>query len=147
MQGRWQPARASLADATARLEELGNDFAAAVGAGRALGELELLAGNPAAEHLEVSFHHLKRRGETLFLPAVAASLGLALCAQGRYTEAERYAQIGATMAAPDNRSVQVQWRIVRARVLASAGTDARGRGWTHLPGGGRDEAAEVGRNE
>jgi class 3 adenylate cyclase len=122
MQGRWPEARAALTDATARLQEFGNDFAAAVGAGRAFAELELLAGNSRAaeEHLTVGFHHLERRGEILYLPAVVASLGAALCAQGRYVEAERYAHMGARLAAPDNRIVQVQWRTVRARVLASA---------------------------
>jgi len=63
---------------------------------------------------------LQARGEIFMASAVAARLGVALLAQGKCKASLRYAHMSRILAAPDNRTVQTQWRTVRARVLARA---------------------------
>jgi DNA-binding SARP family transcriptional activator len=120
MQGRWLQARAAVAAGTAWLRDLGNESEIVVSGGRVRGELELLAGDAAAaeRHLTPCLCLLQKRGEIFMSSVVAARLGAAMLAQGKCAAALRYAHISRTFAAPDNRTAQVQWRTVRARVLA-----------------------------
>jgi DNA-binding SARP family transcriptional activator len=120
MQSRWREARSAAGAGVAWLRERGNEFDATVSGGAALGALELLAGDPAAaeRHLAPCLELLQQRGEILFSSSVAADLGAAMVAQGRCKEALRYAHISRRSGAPDHCVPQVQWRAVRARVLA-----------------------------
>jgi tetratricopeptide (TPR) repeat protein len=61
-------------------------------------------------------------GETYLRPTVAAYLAVALAGQGRFDEAERFAEIAEELATADDVVSQALWRSVRARVLAQ---DAR----------------------
>jgi len=128
MQGSWAEAYAAVETGTAWLRELGNDPDIVVNGGRVVGELELLAGNAAGAERQLTpcLRLLIERGEIFMASAVAARLGAAMLAQGRYAEAAGYAHASKTSAAADNRFAQVHWRAVYARALARTGRAAKG---------------------
>jgi tetratricopeptide (TPR) repeat protein len=83
-------------------------------------DVELLArdAEAAERDLRVAYEALERMGDRGLLSAVAAQLGRALCAQERYDEAERLAQIGQELAHSDDVAAQMLWRTTRSKVLA-----------------------------
>jgi tetratricopeptide (TPR) repeat protein len=83
-------------------------------------DVELLArdAEAAERDLRVGYEALERMGERGLLSAVAAQLGRALCAQERYNEAERFAQVSQELARSDDVAAQMLWRTTRAKVLA-----------------------------
>jgi class 3 adenylate cyclase/tetratricopeptide (TPR) repeat protein len=87
------------------------------------GPLELLAGDPEAAERELrpGVEELKRIGERGWLSSLAPVLGEALYRQGRYEEADEFAELGRDAANPVDGSAQFSWRSVKAKVLARAG--------------------------
>jgi tetratricopeptide (TPR) repeat protein len=73
----------------------------------------------AEAHLRESYEALLEAGDKAVLGTVAASLGEALYRQSRYEEAEEMVRVGEETAAADDIYLQVFWRAVRAKVLAS----------------------------
>ena len=86
-------------------------------------DIEMLAGDPAAAEVELrqACEILERLGEKGFLSTRAGLLAHALCAQGRYQEAEPFIQVAAEAGSEDDRATQTLWRSARAKVLASRG--------------------------
>ncbi|HEX6722570.1 MAG TPA: hypothetical protein VF107_13475, partial [Burkholderiaceae bacterium] len=64
---------------------------------------------------------LLRRGETYLLSSIAAALGRLVRQQGRDAEALEFSQAAESAAAEDDVDAQVQWRAVRAPILARGG--------------------------
>jgi hypothetical protein len=64
---------------------------------------------------------LEEIGETSILPGLAAMLAQVLYSQARDDEAFRFSEISEQAAARDDLVPQVQWRAVRAKLLARAG--------------------------
>jgi predicted ATPase/DNA-binding SARP family transcriptional activator len=121
MQGHFDEARKLLATSEAAFEELGLTLNSAVSHHAAT--VELLAGDPVAAErsLRSGYAALDEMGDRALLSTTAAFLGQALLAQGRYEEAETFADLSAELAADDDVINQVLWRGVRARSLAARG--------------------------
>jgi tetratricopeptide (TPR) repeat protein len=83
----------------------------------------LYTGEPgrAEEQLRLANEGLRKVGETGFLSTISALLALALCAQGRYDEAEPFAHESRELGAADDMTTQVAWRAARAEILAARG--------------------------
>src|SRR5439155_9303270 len=93
MSGRFGEARTRLAQGHARLEELGHRTLIAAG-GEDYWCVEMHAGDPVAgeRRLRRSCDLLEQMGERSYLSTCAGWLGQALCALGRYDEAEDWAE-------------------------------------------------------
>jgi tetratricopeptide (TPR) repeat protein len=137
MRGRFDEARALVADARAIVEEL-NIARGAYGAGmaRRRAQIELRAGKPAAaEHvLRPVYDTLLQRGDKAdkrSLAAVATMLAETTYAQGRYTDAAQFSQLAGTIMVPDSPAEEARWRGIRARLLARAGEFAAAEALAH----------------
>jgi class 3 adenylate cyclase/tetratricopeptide (TPR) repeat protein len=104
------------------LEDLGLAIHAA-GASQECFEMEMLAGDPSAAEAELrdACAVLERLGEKGFLSTRAAFLAHAICAQGRYEEAEPFVEIAAEVGAEDDLGTQAIWRSALAKVRAAEG--------------------------
>jgi class 3 adenylate cyclase/tetratricopeptide (TPR) repeat protein len=111
-----------VAEAGAVLEELGQVVARA-SARMTVAFACLYTGEPrrTEEELRISNEALARIGEKGFLSTVSALLALALCAEGRYEEAEPFATESEEIGADDDRTTQAAWRAARAQILAARG--------------------------
>jgi class 3 adenylate cyclase len=120
MEGDFEEARALVSEEVSAYEEVGNHHAAVRAAAHGFGPVELLAGDAAAaeEHSRRGFHALEELGETGHLSTLAALLARALCALGRYEEAEECTRISEGAAGRDDYLSQVLWRSARAVALA-----------------------------
>jgi class 3 adenylate cyclase/tetratricopeptide (TPR) repeat protein len=120
MCGRFDEARRLLGQGRSLFEELGLKVWVA-GMSLLTADVELLArdAEAAERDLRVAYEALERMGERGLLSTVAAQLGRALCAQERYNEAERFAQVSQELARSDDVAAQMLWRTTRAKVLAS----------------------------
>jgi DNA-binding SARP family transcriptional activator len=123
MGGRFEEARALIAEGREILEKLGLKVKAAMAPSSHLGQVELLAGDSAAavRAFRSGYEALERMGEKSFLSTVSAWLAEALLAEGRYEEAEEFTLASEAAASADDVVSQVGWRSVRARVLAQRG--------------------------
>jgi predicted ATPase len=121
MEGRFEEARALIAEADAAFEELGRTLGSAVSHHAAM--VELLAGDPVAAErlLREGYAALEEMGEKAVLSTTAAFLGEALLAQGRHEEAGRWAERSAEQAHEDDMHSQSMWRAVHASVLSARG--------------------------
>src|SRR5262245_57813328 len=119
MCGRFDEARRLLGQGRSLFEELGLKVWVA-GMSLVSADVELLArdAEAAERDLRIAYEALERMGDRGLLSAVAAQLGRALCAQERYDEAERLAQIGQELAHSDNVAAQMLWRTTRSKALA-----------------------------
>jgi tetratricopeptide (TPR) repeat protein len=119
LDGDFERAREAYRRARAVLEELGTNVLAA-SLSLDSHAVELLAGDPVAAERELrrDYDALDRMGEKYLLSTVAGLLAEALCAQGRYEEANTMCMITASVAAEDDTQSQALWRSVRAKVLA-----------------------------
>jgi class 3 adenylate cyclase/tetratricopeptide (TPR) repeat protein len=117
--GDFERARDAYRRARVVLEDLGTNVLAA-SLSLDSHAVELLAGDPAAAEQELrrDYDALDRMGEKYLLSTVAALLAQALCAQGRYEEANTMCMFTASVAAEDDAQSQALWRSVRAKVLA-----------------------------
>jgi tetratricopeptide (TPR) repeat protein len=88
-----------------------------------LGEMEMLAGDPAAAERAYrrQFEILDELGDEGHKSSAAATLGRVLCALERFDEAERYAAIARSAAAEDDLLSQVTGRQAQALVLTTRG--------------------------
>jgi tetratricopeptide (TPR) repeat protein len=121
--GRFTDARELFGRARALLEEVALPVWMAGPLTQAVGLVELLDGKPAAaeRELRAGYETLRAIGEVTLMSTVAGILADAICAQGRYEEAERYTRVSEESAAVEDVYTQVLWRSVRAKVLAHQG--------------------------
>jgi class 3 adenylate cyclase/tetratricopeptide (TPR) repeat protein len=75
----------------------------------------------AEEQLRLANEGLRKVDERGFLSTISALLALALCAQGRYDEAEAFARESEEIGALDDMTTQGAWRAARAQILAAQG--------------------------
>jgi tetratricopeptide (TPR) repeat protein len=113
----WPLARAANERLSA-LRESGEEFW--------LGQIAMLEGNheEAAHYFRRGFDFLESRGARNFLSGVGPALARALCARGRYEEAEPFARLGHELAAEGDVWAQVMWREAQALVDAGTGKHA-----------------------
>jgi DNA-binding SARP family transcriptional activator len=127
MLGRFDEARARLADDALILAELGLSVIAA-GACEVRAGVELLAGDPhAAEHiLRPAHERLQRMGDRIHSATIAARLAEVLCARGQYDEAVRL--VDRTLAEP-MRYVggAVRLTVTHAKLAARLGNQEEAR--------------------
>jgi class 3 adenylate cyclase/tetratricopeptide (TPR) repeat protein len=125
MQGDFDTARELISQAKAAAEEHGLQALLDTHTRPAAGDVELLAGDPAAaEHeLRMACEGTERAGELGFLSSIAPSLVDALLEQGHVDEAlaltERWRPELLTV--PEDADAQIGWRRVRAKALARRG--------------------------
>ncbi len=127
MNGEFDAARTLYRKGRAFLRELGQGVIAAQ-TGVDLARVELLAGDLATAEREVraDCDFLAKTGESYFLSTVAAVLSRVLREQGRDDEALALSKTAETAAAADDVDAQVQWRSVRAPIVARMGDIIRG---------------------
>jgi class 3 adenylate cyclase/tetratricopeptide (TPR) repeat protein len=122
MAGRFEGVRETIGRAVNILEDLGLSLLAHSGQ-EVLGVVEMLAGDfPAAEAaLRRAYGTLERMGERGWLSTIGAELARAVYAQGRYEEADGYANLSEELGASDDIATRVPSRGVRAKVAARRG--------------------------
>jgi tetratricopeptide (TPR) repeat protein len=122
MEGRFDDARAAIADCRAILQDLGLRVTEAHVA-ETVGIVELLAGDAEAaeRELRAGYDSVVEMGDAVVTAVLAALLAQALYAQGRDAEALAFSDVSAEAAAPDDISAHVQWRAARAKALARTG--------------------------
>jgi tetratricopeptide (TPR) repeat protein len=120
MLGRFDEAWPSALEASERLREL---TAGADGGEYMLAEIAALSGDheTAADHLRGWCDFLAEHGQRSLLSTFAPILGRALCALGRYDEAEPQAQLGRELGEEHDVTTQAIWRQVQARVDSHRG--------------------------
>jgi class 3 adenylate cyclase/tetratricopeptide (TPR) repeat protein len=122
-QGRFDDARALLAGTRAELAERG--ISILLGGVTAIESniVEQLAGDPsaAAEFGEDGCRILEQLGDEAFLSSAAALLAKALYRLDRLDEADDWASRAANLGATDDAGNQMNWRPVKAKVLARRG--------------------------
>jgi class 3 adenylate cyclase/tetratricopeptide (TPR) repeat protein len=125
MRGRFDVARALVAEGDAAAEELGQTMWVAVG-GMARCQVESLAGDiDAAERsIRATCEHLEQLGETGYRATATSQLAEALYRLDRLDEAETESQVAEALTAPHDHVSQALWRQVRAKLHARAGRPA-----------------------
>ena len=123
MEGRFEEARRLVGDALAIYDDLGLEMQMAHTAEQESAYLEMLDDDPTAAERELrqAYEAFDKVGLTNSAASAAGYLGLALCAQGRYEEAARFAGISESAAVANDVNTQIVWRRVRARVLSRQG--------------------------
>jgi tetratricopeptide (TPR) repeat protein len=126
MLGRFDEARALLAEARAALAERGRGVMLAVVTGVISTRVELWAGDPAAAHEfgVAGFRLWEQLEELSSLSTAAGDLAQVLCALERLDEADAWAGRAAELGASDDATTQMLWRQVRAKILARRGEHA-----------------------
>jgi tetratricopeptide (TPR) repeat protein len=130
MRGRFEEARAEYARGAATLEELGSVVALAAYQAW-MGEVEMLAGDPAAAEAlrRTAFETLEALGERGILSTVAAYLAETLYVLGRDEEAVRFTEVSEEAAADDDLASQVLWRSARAKAAVRQGRSGEAEGF------------------
>ena len=125
MVGAFDEARELVDAHKAIVQELGLRVTAAAAA-ETYGIVEMLAGDAGAAERELASGYglLEEIGETQNFPDLAAKLADALYVQGRDDQALELSKVSEAATAPDDRSAGVQWRAVRAKLLARSGEPA-----------------------
>jgi class 3 adenylate cyclase/tetratricopeptide (TPR) repeat protein len=120
--GNADEAHAEITRARELAREFGYELHAAGGA-MALADQHLRAGRleEAEAAAREGFEQLEAFGETGFTSTVLGLLAEALYRQGRYDEADQYAEMVREIAAADDFDPQMRWRAVHAKVLAQRG--------------------------
>jgi class 3 adenylate cyclase/tetratricopeptide (TPR) repeat protein len=123
MLGRFDEAWPSAREASERLRDL---TAGTDGGEYMLAEIAALSGDydAAAAHLRGFCDYLAEHGLRGLLSTFAPMLGRALCALGRYDEAEPQAQLGRELGEEHDVLTQAVWRQVQARVDSHRGRHA-----------------------
>jgi len=122
LRGEFDEARKLTARGRAIMEELGQTVnSAAISMPIAL--MEQLAGEPktAERMLREGREQLIAAGERGYLSSVSGVLAGALCDQGRFDEADPFADESREMGAEDDYTTQMYWRAAKARILAARG--------------------------
>ncbi len=133
MLGRFDEARAILAESRARLADRGGGLALALMRGQSSFHVELLAGDPdaAAAFGAEACRMLEELGERSMLSTMAGDLADALYALDRLEEADTWAGRAAELASSDDLLTQMLWRRVRAKLLARGGRHAEAQRLGH----------------
>jgi class 3 adenylate cyclase/tetratricopeptide (TPR) repeat protein len=123
MLGRFDEARAILAEARAELADRGGGIWLATVTGVPSVDVELLAGDPAAavEFGAEGCRLLDELGEQSILSTLAGNLAQALYAHDRLQEAESWARRSEELGSSDDMFTQMLWRQARAKVLGRRG--------------------------
>jgi class 3 adenylate cyclase/tetratricopeptide (TPR) repeat protein len=126
MLGRFEEARALLAELLAEWAERGGSMAVGGNQADAFVAVELLAGDPAAavRYGEEGCRLIAEAGDQAFLSTAAGYLAQAYYAPGRLDEADRWANRAAELGASDDALTQMLWRQAKAKVLARRGEHA-----------------------
>ena len=121
--GSFEEARHLVARARSSYEALGQVVVEATFCGAVAGDVELLAGEPAAavDALRSTCETLARANDVSALSSREADLAEALYVQGRYSEAERWIRLSEGHAASDDLAAQLAWQSVRTKMLARKG--------------------------
>src|SRR6266511_131545 len=119
-QGRFDEARAAIAEYEEVMEELGWPGADS-STGHQEMNAEILAGNfDAAERYgRAAYARLEKMGAEGYLSTTAAYLAQALLGKGAVDEADHLTRISEELGAPDDLSNEFEWRQARAKVLAA----------------------------
>lgn len=122
MNGEFDPARTLYREGRALLREMGRGVSAA-STGIDVARVELLAGDLATAEREVraDYEFLKQKGESYLLSSMAAAMARVVRDAGRDDEAAALLDAAQTAAAEDDVDAQVQWRSIRAPILARRG--------------------------
>jgi class 3 adenylate cyclase/tetratricopeptide (TPR) repeat protein len=122
MAGRWDESSRHAEAGWARFDELGQRVTGAA-TRMAVGQGYLVAGRSTdiERHARLAYAALEPLGEKGYLSTITAMLALALCQQGRYDEAESYANAAEELGAPDDLTTGTLASSARAEVLASRG--------------------------
>jgi predicted ATPase/class 3 adenylate cyclase len=122
MKGDFDDARELYEQSRASLEEMGWKLHAAESTMSAA-SIETLAGDHAAAEdvLRRGFRELEEMGDKYYLSTIAGYLAEAIYAQGRYVEANRYAEAARSLAGKDDITSQVLWRTVEGKIAARRG--------------------------
>jgi class 3 adenylate cyclase/tetratricopeptide (TPR) repeat protein len=123
MQGRFEPARAQVAEARAIAEELGLQMVLAAGVLRSAGEIEVLAGDleAAERQLRTACETLEEMHDLGHLASVAPELADVLLRQGRVGEAARWIDLLDGQIVDEDVDAQVLWRRARSKLLTRQG--------------------------
>jgi class 3 adenylate cyclase/tetratricopeptide (TPR) repeat protein len=123
MQGRFESARDLIEKAKALAEQAGLANLSAAGVANSAGEIELLAGDPAAAERELrrGCEALEEMGDWGHLATLVPYLADALLEQGRGEEALPTLDAAAARVIGDDIDAQVGLRRVRARIIAQHG--------------------------
>ncbi len=122
MQGRFDEARALLAQARSTMEDLARELEAHVLAFWT-GPLEMLAGDPAAAEREyrVACEHLESKGEKGWLSTMASLWAEALYELDRFEEAATAVRMSRDATTSDDYNAQGFWRCAEAKLAARRG--------------------------
>lgn len=122
MNGEFDEARRLYRQGRAMLRELGQGVSAAT-TGIDLARVELLAGDLAGAEREIraDYEFLKKTGETYVLSSLEGMLARIVRDLGRDDEALELSKSVEAAAADDDVEAQVQWRALRAPILARRG--------------------------
>jgi hypothetical protein len=128
MLGRFDEARAILAEARAELAERGGGILLANITAFESAWVELWAGDPvaAAEFGAEGFRLHEELGNPGFLSNAAGTLALAIYALDQLDEADAWARRAEELGPRDDADNEMLWRRVRAKVLARRGEHADG---------------------
>ena len=121
--GHFEEARKLITQARELLEEIALTVWLSGPLAQFAGWVELLADDALAAERELrwGFDKLSEIGELGWLSTVACILGEALCAQGRYDEAEQLTTVTEGSADAEDAYSQALWRSVRAKTLIRRG--------------------------
>lgn len=122
MRGRFDTARALIAQGKALAGELGDQVALAAVL-RDAGNVEMRAGDPAAaeRELRAGYEVLERIGDVGHLASSTPDLGEAVYVQGRYEEAFALAEFAERITIKGDVDAEVRERRLRAKLLARRG--------------------------
>jgi tetratricopeptide (TPR) repeat protein len=126
MLGRFDEARALLAELRRELADRGEEFGLAEVSAMNVVSVELLAGDPASAVAfgEEGCRLLEKQRQQSVLSTAAGRLAQALYALGRLDEADAWANRGSELGAIDDALTQLLWRQVKAKVHARQGAHA-----------------------
>ena len=130
--GRFADARAALVRGRSMYNEFGAKIEWALG-GIAAGQIELIAGDPAAAErcLSEAYEVFRATGERRYLLSAASPLAEALYAQGRLEEAQRMTEEAEALAGAGDVDAHARWRATRAKLLARRGQFPAARRLAH----------------
>ena len=122
MQGRIEEARRVVSEGRADAEALGN-LSLAARYRMDAGEAERFAGNPEAAERELRLGRdlFLQLGQKAVLETLSAYLAKVLCDLGRFEEAPPFVDESRELAASNDATAQMAWRIALARVTAHRG--------------------------
>jgi predicted ATPase/DNA-binding SARP family transcriptional activator len=121
--GRFTDARRAATRSQQMLTQIGAKMQQALCAALVAGQIELIAGDPAAaeHHTRDGYETLRAMGEHGYLSSVTGMLAETVYAQGRLGEAEQLAEEARALAAADDIDVQFRWRATEAKLHARRG--------------------------